>query len=138
MEQKQTKLPPEIEAKLARLDALEAEYKATLTAKEALEVALQAQEMQRHGIETGPDENGNYKVLIDLPPSGGWDIRINNGTQQYCHGQEYSVDINTLRTLKEIMHRSWKHHQDLKGGDENQYRQPVHATLSGRTGGRIR
>jgi len=133
--QPQVKLPTEVEEKLARLELLERELKATMTQKEALEVALQAQEIRSRGVEEGPDENGLYSVQIDLPPSGGWNIMIDGNP--YFHGQTYKVDINKLRTLKEIMFRSWKHDSDLHGGNENAYRQPENRTYSARTGQRL-
>jgi hypothetical protein len=70
-----------------------------------------------------------YRYRIELPPSGGLDVRING--VPYYHGQEYSVDLDTLRTLKDAVHRSWAHEASIRGSNENAYRRPNNFTLHG-------
>ena len=63
---------------------------------------------------------------IDLPPSGGMNIKLNS--QPYEHGQVYEFTTDTLRTVKDIVFRCWAHERSIKGDNENFYRrekQPV-------------
>jgi hypothetical protein len=80
-------------------------------------------------------ERPTFFFKIDLPPVGGEALAI-NGTQLY-HGTVYEFDIDTLRTVKEMVFRLWDHDRNIHGSDENVYRKPVNATFSGRTGGRV-
>ncbi len=70
---------------------------------------------------------------IDLPPCGGTDYKI-NGVQAY-HGSTYELDIDTLRTVKDIIYRCWKHDADIHGSDENAYRPKKANVVSARAYG---
>ena len=67
---------------------------------------------------------------IDMPPCGGTDLKL-NGIPFY-HGAVYEVDIDTLRAVKDIVFRTWKHDSDIHGSDENFYRKQSRPTLNGR------
>lgn len=67
---------------------------------------------------------------IDMPPCGGNDLKI-NGTPFY-HGAVYELDIDSLRTVKDMVFRTWKHDSEIHGSDENFYRKPQQARLSAR------
>lgn len=67
---------------------------------------------------------------IDMPPCGGTDLKING--QPYYHGGTYEYDIDTLRTVKDIVFRTWKHDADIHGTDENAYRPQQRPRLSAR------
>ena len=70
-----------------------------------------------------------YKYKIDLPPSGGLGIRINN--MDYFHGEVYEFDIDELRTVKDMIARSWGHEASIMGfANENAYRKPKAETRS--------
>lgn len=71
-----------------------------------------------------------YKFKIDLAPSGGTDIKLNG--IPYYHGEVYTFDTNTLRTVKEIVQRTWDHERSINGKNENVYRREMNTTLSGR------
>jgi hypothetical protein len=75
-----------------------------------------------------------YFYKIDLPPCGGSDMKI-NGFPLY-HGSVVKVDIDTLRTIKDMVYRCWKHDLEIHGSDENVYRKPQMATISARGMGR--
>ena len=81
------------------------------------------------------DENGKIKevqwwfIKIDLPPSGGQDICINS--VRMFHGEQYKVTTERLRTVKDIMARTWKHEDSISGSNENFYRRPQERTLRG-------
>jgi len=59
-----------------------------------------------------------YKV--NLPPCGGSDLKI-NGMPLY-HGATVELDIDTLRTVKDMVFRCWAHDREIHGSDENFYR----------------
>ena len=68
---------------------------------------------------------------IDLPPSGGVDVKINE--VPLYHGGVYELDIDTLRTVKDIVYRCWAHDASIHGNNENAYRRPQRPVLSGRS-----
>lgn len=59
-----------------------------------------------------------YKV--DMPPVGGLFCSV-NGTNFY-QGTVYEFDIDTLRTVKEMVFRLWAHDRSIHPNDENFYR----------------
>jgi hypothetical protein len=69
---------------------------------------------------------------IDLPPSGGEHIRINGA--EFYHGSVGEFDMDTLRTVKDLVFRNWRHEESIMGSNENAYRKPLRPVLSG--GGR--
>lgn len=71
-----------------------------------------------------------YFYKIDMPPCGGTDLKI-NGTPYY-HGGVYELDLDTLRTVKEMVNRLWKHDSEIHGSDENFYRKQSKPTISAR------
>lgn len=71
-----------------------------------------------------------YKYRINLPPSGGEDFKINGIA--YYHGSDYVFDADTLRTVKEIIHRCWAHDATINGSNENAYRPKQNNRLSAR------
>jgi hypothetical protein len=72
-----------------------------------------------------------YRYTIDLPPCGGLECKI-NGTPFY-HGMEVDVDLDTLRTLKELVYRCWQHDANIHGNKEEAfYRQKKMPTISAR------
>lgn len=71
-----------------------------------------------------------YFYKIDMPPVGGVDLKI-NGTSMY-HGTVVELDLDTLRSVKEIIFRLWDHDRNIHGSDENFYRKPNEQRLSAR------
>ena len=82
-------------------------------------------------VDAGTDDDGTqwWWYKIDLPPVGGIDIRCNG--VPYYHSEQYKVTTDTLRTLKDIVFRNWKHEGDIHGSNENFYRQPKETVLRG-------
>lgn len=76
-----------------------------------------------------------YRFQIDLPPSGGQDIKL-CGVPFY-HGVGYMVYVDQLRSLREIVARSWAHEATIRGSNENFYRKETAPIFSG-TRGRLR
>jgi len=76
------------------------------------------------------DDVAVYRYKIDIPPSGGVAIMLNG--VQYYHGEVYEFDVGQLRTIKDIVARSWGHEANIRGAEnENAYRQPKSVTLRG-------
>lgn len=61
-----------------------------------------------------------YFYRINMAPCGGDKLRING--EEFYHGATYEFDIDTLRTVKDIVSRTWAHDRDIHGSDENFYR----------------
>lgn len=57
---------------------------------------------------------------IDLAPCGGVEVKI-NGTPYY-HGSTYEFDTDLLRSVKEIVARTWEHESNIMGANENVYK----------------
>lgn len=75
-----------------------------------------------------------YRYLVDLPPSGGIEVRL--GPNVFLHGQVAVVDYNTLRSLKEVVHRSWAHEAQINGRTDQVWgRKPLSLVLRGGQGG---
>jgi len=83
-------------------------------------------------IHMGKNADGKdlWKYKIDLPPSGGTDIKVN--MVPYYHGETYTFETDLLRTIKEIVQRSWGHEASIQGSNENFYRREMNKTISGR------
>jgi hypothetical protein len=71
-----------------------------------------------------------YFYRIDMAPCGGICLKING--DEFYHGTTYEMDIDTLRTVKDLVYRTWKHDSDIHGSDENFYRQKNPGRLSAR------
>jgi carboxylesterase type B len=64
---------------------------------------------------------------IDMAPCGGTELRING--RPYLHGETYKFDTDTLRTVKEMVARTWVHENDINGHAFNPYRQAQNRVL---------
>lgn len=71
-----------------------------------------------------------YFYKIDMPNCGGTDLKL--GGVPYYHGAVYELDIDTLRTVKDMIYRLWKHDAEIHGSDENFYRKPERRQISAR------
>ena len=61
-----------------------------------------------------------YWYRIDLAPCGGTEVKING--MPYYHGSTYEFDVNLLRSIKEIVARTWDHENNIMGANENVYK----------------
>lgn len=125
-----------------RIAELEAQLEASKSSEQkALEqVALNKANAQSQAlfgpanveVQTGVDENDEpiFALRIDLPPSGGEFIRING--EPFYHGVTYTFDMDRLRSVKEIIARSWGHEATINGSNENAYRKPKDTRIGGR------
>lgn len=120
-----------IEALRARIKALEAENEKFAAAKDLAEeesarLSAQAQSsLLTTGVVerfAGVSDDGTdlWWYRIDLAPCGGVDIKING--KPYLHGETYKFDTDTLRTVKEIVARTWVHENDIHGHAFDAYR----------------
>lgn len=126
----------------ARIAALEAELEASKSAEEKANDLVargvaSAQNQALFGpanteVLTREDEDGDpiYAYRIDLPPSGGEFIRING--EPFYHGVTYEFGTDRLRSVKEIVFRSWAHEATIQGSNENAYRKPKDLRIGGR------
>jgi hypothetical protein len=114
-------------SKSAEAKAQEALAEAAAAAQNALLFNTAVEEVWIGKRDDGEDM---WKYKIDLSPSGGVDVRING--VPYYHGEVYTFDTPTLRTVKEIVQRTWDHERNIHGNNENMYRREMNVTLSGR------
>lgn len=75
-------------------------------------------------------EMPTFYYKIDLPPSGGTDIKING--ESFYHGQVYELTPDQLRDVKDIVGKSWGHESTIRGSNENVFRRPQNRVLSGK------
>lgn len=61
-----------------------------------------------------------FKYKIDMAPSGDVAMKINGFP--LTHGAVYTLDLHTLRTVKDIVARTWDHYRNTHKDDENFYR----------------
>lgn len=73
-----------------------------------------------------------YFYKIDIPPVGGVGL-MPNGVPMY-HGTVYEVDIDTLRSWKEMVARLWAHERNISGSNENFYHRERQPMISARGG----
>lgn len=87
------------------------------------------------GFVSAPDDPKAFDVYhfhVDLPPSGGTDIRLCG--VPYYHGQGYMMNVDQLRSMREIVARTWAHEKTIRGSNENFYRKEAAPVLSGKHG----
>ncbi|MFB9123292.1 hypothetical protein E2553_00250 [Paraburkholderia dipogonis] len=127
-----------IEALRARIKALEADNEKLSAAKDVAEeesarLSAQAQSslLTTSVVErfAGKSEDGKelWWYRVDLAPCGGTDLRING--KPYLHGETYKFDTDTLRTIKEMVARTWVHENDINGHAFNPYRKAQNKVL---------
>src|SRR6202158_6117198 len=66
------------------------------------------------------DGSDVYWYRIDLAPCGGTEIKING--VPYYHGSTYEFRTDLLRSIKEILARTWDHENNIQGSNENAYK----------------
>lgn len=66
------------------------------------------------------DGSDVYWYRIDLAPCGGTEIKING--VPYYHGSTYEFRTDLLRSVKEIVARTWDHENNIMGANENAYK----------------
>lgn len=129
--------PEELRARIKKLEAmLETSIAAQGIAEdESARLSAQAQSAMFTTNVTerfaGKDEDGNelYWYRIDLAPCGGTEIKING--MPYYHGQTYKFGTDLLRSIKEIVSRTWEHEANVNGVNENVFKQAQNRILRG-------
>jgi hypothetical protein len=115
----------------ARIKALEAQLARSQVGKaiaeeESARLSAQAQssmfttnvtERFSRKTETGKDL---WWYRIDLAPCGGTEVKING--VPYYHGSTYEFETDLLRSIKEIVARTWDHENNIQGSNENVYK----------------
>jgi carboxylesterase type B len=133
--------PPQeesLESLRERIRSLEAEKEKLTAAKDIAEeesarLSAQAQSslLTTSVVErfAGHAEDGTdlWYYRVDLAPCGGADLRING--KPYLHGETYKFDTDTLRTVKEMVARTWVHENDIHGHRYDPYRQAQQKVL---------
>lgn len=124
----------------ARIKALEAELEKStagrlIAEEESARLSAQAQSSmfttnvtERFSRKTA-DGVDMWWYRIDLAPCGGIDIRLNG--QQYVHGTTYEFTTDVLRSVKEIVARTWDHENNINGANENAYKVAQDRVLRG-------
>jgi len=124
----------------ARIKALEADLEKStagrlIAEEESARLSAQAQSSmfttnvtERFSRKTS-DGVDMWWYRIDLAPCGGIDIRLNG--QQYVHGTTYEFTTDVLRSVKEIVARTWDHENNINGANENAYKVAQDRVLRG-------
>jgi carboxylesterase type B len=124
----------------ARIAALEAELaKSTagrlIAEEESARLSAQAQSSMFTANVTerfsrrADDGQDIWWYRIDLAPCGGIDFRLNG--QQFVHGTTYEFTTDVLRSVKEIVARTWDHENNINGTNENAYKVAQDRVLRG-------
>src|ERR1700677_1887969 len=66
------------------------------------------------------DGSDVYWYRIDLAPCGGTEIKING--VPYYHGSTYEFRTDLLRSIKEIVSRTWAHENNIMDSNEDAYK----------------
>jgi hypothetical protein len=66
-------------------------------------------------------------VLVDL---AGHSTKIVLDGKQFFHGVTYYFSRAQAATIREIIHRGWKHEAEIKGANSNAYRKPNSINLT--------
>lgn len=121
----------QLEAALAKSDAakLIAEDEAGRLQTQAQAALLTSNVTERFAGKAN-DGQDLWWYRIDLAPCGGLDIKING--QQYVHGETYKFTTDLLRSVKEIVSRTWAHENSINGANENPYKQAQNRILGGK------
>lgn len=130
--------PESLDALRERIKALEAENeklsaRTDIAEEESARLAAQAQSsMVTTGVQekfAGKSEDGKdlWFYRIDLAPCGGDHLKING--KPFLHGHTYKFDTDTLRSIKEMVSRTWVHENDINGHSFNPYRQAQNKVL---------
>lgn len=65
------------------------------------------------------EEVPTFFYKISLPPVGGLGLTV-NGLPLY-HDTVYEFDLDTLRSVKDMVFKCWKHEADIHGNDDNAF-----------------
>lgn len=130
--------PAELKARIARLESLLEKSLAAQSIAEdesgRLQQQAQAALLTSNVTEryAGATDDGDklWWYRIDLAPCGGLDLKING--EQYVHGETYKFTTDLLRSVKEIVARTWAHENSINGANENPYKQAQNRILGGR------
>ena len=129
--------PEQLKARIKRLEEALAKSDAgrMIAEEESARLSAQAQSTlfttnvtERFSRKTS-DGQDLWWYRVDLAPSGGTDIRING--IQYVHGETYEFTTDLLRSVKEIVSRTWGHEANIHGENENVYKRAQDRVLRG-------
>ena len=141
LDAKTLEVPPEYEDVLDAKDMAEIKAEAAVELKKEQRKAARKDmlarakaDLQREAARLA-QEGGPRADLVDLTielAPYAVDIRLDG--RSYPHGKQVRVPRKVAAVLMEQMQRSWQHQEGLSGANENAYRKPRLASISGRTG----
>jgi hypothetical protein len=121
----------QLEAALRKSDAAKeiAEDEANRLQQQAQASLLTSNVTERFAGKSDDGEQDMWWYRIDLAPCGGLDIKING--LAYIHGETYKLTTDQLRSIKEIVARTWNHENAINGTNENPYKKAQNRLLGG-------
>ena len=128
----------QLKARIARLEAAlahsdehraKAEEDASRLSAQAQSSLFTANVTERFSRKSADGKTDIWWYRIDLAPCGGIDIRLNG--MQYVHGETYEFTTDVLRSVKEIVSRTWGHEANIHGENENAYKRAQDRVLRG-------
>lgn len=128
----------QLKARIARLEAALAHSDISRQSAEEESARLSAQAQsslfttnvtERYSRKSADGKTDIWWYRVDLSPCGGTDIRLNG--IQYVHGETYEFPTDVLRSVKEIVSRTWLHEASVHGENENVYKRAQDRVLRG-------
>ena len=120
-----------LKLRVAELEAMRAPTQSNSSNVETFAGTETFDVLDEKGAPTGKMiEEDVWYLPIDLPMGSHQDCVININGHPFHAGQTVRVRTSTLRSLKDIMFRAWKHDAEIHGENESPYRKQTNQTFN--------